>query len=383
MGLEKLSWQADLDKAIENLRPNCPILLRSPLSFHRRFLHEINEAQESIEGRTMFFIPGKYTDPIAEKMATASARGTNVNLKLDLISRCLVSPEGKTDWIGRKALKPLRKLLSSEQVLEEEKYIARNRNLIALMQQGKSELTWVNESFIRSLFPFIGASHIKAFTVDGKIGWGLAGMGNLYDGGFESFDYMPETIDSVFIEALQGMVFGVNENKPKSDYKNQIKAGYNLLVDSGKRGQSIIYEWAMEMVENADSKVEFISQLLPDGQLLEIMEYQAAHGVEVHVFCSDKDDYMFKKFPFNLTVRGLRKKILRSEIILHEAPNFLHVHAKGLYSEGKRNQESLLTSHNLNSSGVKVGTEEDGLYTTDPQVGSQMKAFFECFPRAA
>jgi hypothetical protein len=226
-------------------------------------------------------------------------------------------------------------------------------------------ITNIPKNFVEPFVPFIGRNHMKGADVDGRV---------FYFGGanFDRTDWadfmvkftgdIAEKLSKAFEDAHAGRI--------SEDEQRELDRDTYLCIDAGKPEQSLIMERAAEMITRAETSVECVSMLLPDGSVAKALKEATARGVQGEVVSSS----VAAKRPLDpsgadsivFMIRRLNRfwhTLSRSKVKIHDIPR--GVHAKLLIVDGKY---AYFGSHNLSESGVKAGTKEWGIFTSDPEL---------------
>jgi phosphatidylserine/phosphatidylglycerophosphate/cardiolipin synthase-like enzyme len=194
---------------------------------------------------------------------------------------------------------------------------------------------------------------------------------NLYDRALDNYDLMVKFDDTQIVAALAAQYLQVNELRPKEDYIVELGEYYRLVVDSGRHGVSRIYTEAFTMIKEARTSIFFLSQLVPEGEILDALIGQAKAGISVLVMTSHSTDKSFTKYPHKASYDRFRERIEDVPFI-----TFLHlgkkVHAKLLVIDQR---EAMFGSHNMVDAGVLLGTEEIAMRTSDLRLVPQFVAY--------
>lgn len=224
---------------------------------------------------------------------------------------------------------------------------------------------------IKSLYRKInfikGRNHIKITLLDDKA-W-VGGM-NLTEAEFNKYeDFVVKITDPKITTAIAEQFPQVNANRPKKDYEVRCTPTTNILVDCGKPGESIILDRAVETINKAKKRVLLVSQFMPEGKLLKTMHDAHKRGVEFVCLQSDPKAEELESKILN-TLNRIKAK-------LHPIPfTFLpntKIHAKLLIVD----DSAIFGSHNFSGTGVKWGTEEMAMQTTEPVLVKNLTEYFK------
>ena len=211
-----------------------------------------------------------------------------------------------------------------------------------------------------------GRNHIKIYLVGDKI-W-IGGM-NLTEEEFNKYeDFTVKITDPRITEIVARQFPQINENRPKNDYEVKCTENTTLLVDSGKPKESIILDRATEMVNAAQKRVMLATQFRPEGKFLETLHDAYKRDLEFVCLQSDpKVDDIFAKI---LNLKN-RLEARRYPIPVTVLPG-TKIHAKLLIVD----DTAFFGSHNFSYTGVKAGTEEMDIMSTEPVLVNNLTEYF-------
>lgn len=214
--------------------------------------------------------------------------------------------------------------------------------------------------------PFSGVTHIKWFVVDDSVY--CFGGTNLYAKGIKHSDYMFKIVDSTLAQKIiaqqQLILEADSKNAPYRGYSSETPYGI-LLVDSGKKHQSIIYDRACSLAMEA-KEIIYVSQYCPSGVLAK------------HIKNTDTKMYFNRPDLANF-YNGLliRSTILRTKLKTRYKKD-IYIHAKFIIFTMHNGDKIALTgSHNFAYSGVALGTKEVALETKNHAIIKQLEQFFQ------
>jgi cardiolipin synthase len=239
----------------------------------------------------------------------------------------------------------------------------RSRQAIATMRRLESAgvaVTLLGKNIIVN--PFAGVTHIKWSVVDSDC-YAFGGVNLYHEGVHGATDYMIRIDDATLADQIAAQQQAIQGGYFKG-YEGQSSVG-NWLVDSGFKGESIIYDRAVSLASEAESIV-YISQYCPSGALVDAMR-------------GTSGEYYFNTpisapFPTNLMLwydqkaTGIysaykRQKYLHAKCIIFTMPG------------GKK--IALTGSHNFSYKGVQFGTREVALETDHPVIIEQIENFLQ------
>lgn len=335
-------------------------VLQVPHDFLEDFIVRASKATSRIWVQAMVFEVGAVSEQFAEVLIGAARRGCDVRFQVDWNSSQYV--DGDLRLVPQLDLK---KRAYADQVHE-----ANEAFFTRLRQEGVKVTILNSPLIIARLFPIYRRNHTKLYIVD-SVGW-MGGM-NLYDEAFDNIDFMVRFDDSRIVSAFIAQYEQVNERRPKDNYAVDCMEGYQFIVDSGKTGDSLIYDSALDAVRSAKVSIDFISQIVPEGVLLEVFAQKAMVGIPVRIITSSRNEKQFKSYPQKYFYDQFKKRVMGNSHIY-----FTHllktVHAKLIIIDGKI---GMFGSHNFVEQGVLLGTEEICMRTEDPQLLSQLVGFFQ------
>ncbi|MGH7237716.1 MAG: phospholipase D-like domain-containing protein, partial [Candidatus Saccharimonadales bacterium] len=139
----------------------------------------------------------------------------------------------------------------------------------------------------RSNLPIAGRSHIKYTVVNGT-----AYLGGCNLNGTDQIDFMvrledPKTADWIYNFMLQVAASG----SPKKllngqDVSLKIEPNTTLLVDAGRKSQSIIYDNALKIIDDASERLVLTCQFFPGGAIAQHLAAALARGVDIKIYYS-------------------------------------------------------------------------------------------------
>lgn len=284
-----------------------------------RLIEDISHAKESVHLQSMNFETTHQMSNVIDACLAAIERGVKVTFAFDLIAT--------TGWRGgllRNSVVPLRSAGITINLL------------------GKP------------LFPLkvAGRSHTKVYLVDDMSYFG--GGVNLYEPSFGYHDFMLRSVGNApLLKTLHELI----ERQPidSTDWREQLGSD-QILVDGGTRGSSLIFDEAAKLAMSA-KRAWYVSQFSPGYKL------------EKALRCLPRESY---KAWFNSVVSSdIRDKwsaLIDSKVsrLDNRYKGTRRIHAKFLVVQKVDGSCSAITgSHNFSDWGVRFGTKEAALYTTD------------------
>ena len=237
------------------------------------------------------------------------------------------------------------------------------KKLASMLRKNGASFRWLGGNW--RINPFAGVTHVKWTIVDDVV-YSFGGV-NLYGRGAGHIDYMFKIKDKKLADLLakehQTIVHTDREPADYSGFYKQLGYG-SLLIDSGQKNESMIYGRAVQLAEQSKS-ILFVSQYCPTGKLAKILRRKKA----VIYYNQPKNTHHWTKLM--LYVSRITTKIKSS----YKSPIYLH--AKFIiFTMNDGSKVALTGSHNFSYTGVRFGTREVELETTNKKVISQLEAFY-------
>ncbi len=232
------------------------------------------------------------------------------------------------------------------------------------MTSADIEINFINEyrynKAIAEYFPFIGRNHMKITIIDN---YSYIGGMNFGKKSFNYYDFMVKTKDREIRNNLKSIFLKNSTGIKYSDKIVNINKENSLLIDSGKKGQSIIYNEAINAINNAKEDISYISQFLPDFKILFALQKAVKRGLAVEIIvhsnsiAEKKIRHKIEQILFNLSNINLSNLYEQSEKYIHAKMIILDKNAP--------NSSLIIGSHNFSTFGVLFGTSEIALNTKD------------------
>ncbi len=306
---------------------------------------EIKTAQKRIYITSCALNNEPLTQPVFAAASQAMERGVEVNIAADAFTF--------SEFGGY--FNPLKRFDARSQAA---KKLARS------FRKAGADFRWLGGGI--KFNPFAGVTHIKWSVVDDTV-YCFGGV-NLYQEGIENTDYMLKIHDPRLAHELiqeQHEIIESDMSFHKYDGLHRPLEYGAVSIDSGKRGYSSIYNRACELAAEATS-ILFVSQYCPTGRLAKILKQKQAkvyfnQPENVHFYTK----LLIKYSSFRSGLKSLyqRKNYLHAKFILFEMPDGQKIALSG--------------SHNFSYAGVRFGTREVALETTDMQVYQQLEDFLQ------
>ena len=294
---------------------------------------------------------------IIHELELAASRGVNVSLAVDAHS-FLLGPSGSIGpLLGRKQLP---------------KRVAPHfRNKLAIMERINShptgEANIINLPTRRLQLPVSGRSHIKAAIINNHIFIGGCNLqvGNRADL-MISWESAPDAtkLHTTLQEVIRGkhagrVLAGIDRRFTAADGAAQ------LFIDSGIRGQSVIMQEALKLIDEAQDWLVITCQYFPNSITARHLSLAAMRGVKVEVV------YTHPHHQGRIGGLGQQVSILRERT---RVPKSLFAHAldkKDPFLHAKliaSDAGMMIGSHNYVQAGVMLGTAEIALKIPDSEL---------------
>lgn len=211
------------------------------------------------------------------------------------------------------------------------------------------------------LNPFKGRYHAKISLADAQC-FSFGGI-NLTAESFANHDYMLWCTDTKIADALWKIVTDFTTNGLYRDVTLPVSGKSTILFDAGIPGSSAIYQKACELTAQA-RRVRFVSQMCPTDKLAALLE---------------KTDYQcfFTRpsqaaLPYNI---GYWFDQSQSKLV-NSYTKSTYIHAKYMLFELHSGATAVLTgSNNFSWRGIRYGTQEIALLSTDNQLYNQLTTY--------
>lgn len=234
------------------------------------------------------------------------------------------------------------------------------------LQQKGAKIHYFNipDSFIsKYVLPFAGRDHRKFIYIKKDDGSKISYFGscNLDQGGLN--DFMIKNVDSDLSEILLKENLEIWEKPRLNDKVIKLSDSEILMIDSGKKFQSTIYNTAIKRIKQAKQRIIFVSQLPPEPHLLFEFVRARLRGVNVDVIIPAYSHNHVSGFPYIIVFLFAKLICYLFKInLIYTSSGFTH--AKILIYD----ERVLLGSHNLSYVGVAAGTLELSLDTDNREL---------------
>ena len=300
---------------------------------------------------------------IAAEMAAAASRGAHVTLLIDAINFLLDGRGSPGPLLIRRSLSNLQGIYAeTQQILESIRHAG-----------GSYRITNIPKR--RLQLPVAGRSHIKGAVVGDSV---FVGGCNLERP--QQLDIMMSWADRRAADTLMEWLERIAENGQTRDafadvdIQTRINSTTGLLLDAGVPGQSLIYDEALRLIDDAREWIYLTCQYFPGGVTARHLAMAQARGVRVEIDYAHPRSHgsaamLQRLHQVRQRARRLPRNFFAGQLGKH-APK---LHAKILASE----REALLGSHNYITQGVTFGTAELALHTTDRACINALRSFMK------
>jgi len=336
-----------------------PATLQLAPAFLTDFLAQATSASHRVWLQSMNFEVGKMMDQLAPVLIQKAKQGLDVRLEIDWVAQRFVHGQ-----------LPLLPILDFRQRLYHRQLHRANTAIRAELTHHGVKIIEVNRATTLSqIFPMFRRNHVKLFLVDATYGW--VGGVNLMDRAFTCQDFMVRYDQPSEVAILAEQFERINHHRAPANHQVQLNQSDTLLVDAGKVGNSLIYNQALTMITQAQTRINFVSQFVPEGKIRIALLQASQRGVKVMVVTNHQAAVKRWSAAHQAAYRVFSQN-------LSQYPNlfFRHsqdrVHAKLLIVDDRH---ALFGSHNLVDTGVLMGTEEIAIQTTDLDLVKQLLEF--------
>ena len=330
----------------------------TPLAFIKDVQAEAEHARKRVWVQAMEVEPGDKTDSFIVILEKAVKKGIDTRLHADHYSLMV------TDGIFNYLPVPSKTFTSRR----EDSIRAKDALYRRLTRLGIRYLYTNPPTLGDRIFPMRGRNHMKIVIVD-DIAW-IGGI-NFHDDNFSAQDIMVKITDRSIVHEIAYIYEQLDKEQQLRDMAITCNEETTLLVDGGRINRSLILRNALELVRKAEKSIQLISPIIPDAGLLKNLYQASVRGLEVSVIApkiSKMTGIMTWVDEFNAIVMNLRGLSLpitfKNEMI----------HAKILIADEK---EAIFGSHNFSSRGVRMGTEEIALRSTNSLLVQNLLIFYK------
>lgn len=291
---------------------------------------------------------------LAEVLIAAAGRGVDVLLSVDAYSFLLFDDARPGPLFYHKQL-------------PEKMPLVFRRRLAALESIKKAGGHYVvtNRPSHRFKNPFSGRNHVKLAIINDRV---YVGGCNL--SGVNQVDMMVAWDDKSTAQWLRSFMESVAKTEnvaaaaKNQDLSRKIDESTSLIIDAGRSGQSLIYEKAQSIMDEAKRTLFIACLYFPNSSTAKLLRRARSRGARVMIIFNHPSKHGIAHGLVQYLVLCFEK--LRnppasfSGQLSKQSPK---LHAKLLASE----QAAMIGSHNYVPAGVKWGTAEIALLRRDPK----------------
>lgn len=335
----------EIQQASENFK------VLSKTDFYKEFALDAKSAKRRVWLRTMYVQAGDVMELVEPALHSASKNRVEVKVVADAVSLLLI--RGVPTYLPYPPIK--------------NNYQETKRMFERLADDPGISLDFTNPpTGTQKIFPYTGRNHVKLAAIDDSF----------YIGGSNSTvlseqDFMVKITDPNLTTHLEWSFDKYNDKKIKEDKEIVINEENTLLLDSGIPGRSVIYEHALNLVKQEEESLRLSIQFLPDGELSKGLIEAKRRGVNVEVLTSSQDEILEPTLYLmnRLNVKKLIRNPDKFPVIFLPAM----VHAKALIGSDK----TIFGSNNFYEAGVRAGTEEIALESSNPSLIQNLNNFLD------
>lgn len=212
--------------------------------------------------------------------------------------------------------------------------------------------------------PYIRRNHQKWSIVDDHI-FSFGGI-NMYDSGLHNNDFMFYTHNSSFAELLRNEHEKIVQSPHTYEgLSTSINSSTECMIDSIHPKTSLIYNMACELAEKA-THTTYVSQFYPTGPLLKHLKSSPTE------FFINRPSQLHGLAKYMVLFDRLRTGIKNN----YERSTYLHAKCI-IFTMPDGTKHAITGSHNFSYAGVRFGTVEIALHTTEKSIITQIEAFID------
>ncbi len=234
---------------------------------------------------------------------------------------------------------------------------------VAELRAGGVKVTILNLPHRAFTVPVAGRSHIKYAIINDRV----------YIGGcnldwYTKIDAMVAWDDAAAAHWLNELALemvrtgNAKEAAKGEDMTFAVSSTDTLLLDAGVSGQSLIYDEALRLIDEANERVMVVCQFFPNDATAERLLAAHRRGVQVEIVYNHASRQHFPhNFLHHLVEVRERWRLPKSFFVQALGADRPLLHAKLIATE----RGAIMGSHNFISAGVRLGTAEIALLTSD------------------
>jgi len=226
-----------------------------------------------------------------------------------------------------------------------------NLAIAAQLQTAGARFSYIGKL---GLNPFAHRTHTKITIIDNQL-YTFGGV-NFCESSLKNKDYMLSMHDPILADRLYRLIGEIEKAGPRPlpDFEEQLGGQAMVLFDGGTPKTSAIYDTACRLAASA-KKLYLVSQMCPSGKLARLINNTDNYCYFIHTSQADP--------PANIGMWLDQKRYH----IKNQYTGSAYIHAKFLLTEDKNGDKHLLSgSNNFSYRGVKFGTKEIAVHSTDP-----------------
>lgn len=335
----------------------------TPNNFLADVAREAKAAKKRLWIQTMYMEPGIVSARLTNILKDAAARNLDTKLHVDWFG--LVTTNGELVYSAGFPLFPIG--TASANIIRQKK------QWFKTLQDSGVDVFFTNPPRGMSrILPYRGRNHMKITIVD-NISY-LGGL-NIADRDFTYADFMVKITDEEITRAIAKQFSKVHDDNLEDE--DILIDDTRLFVDSGKTDDSVILARAIDAVQGAESSVYHTSQFIPDGRFLKALHDAYTRGLDVQTIVPEQNTFN-RLFAIIYRMNQLSMYMKGQRIPLLFYPTMLH--AKLVIVDEKL---AIFGSHNLSDKGVKMGTAEIALHSTNETLVKHLLDFYKILTRGS
>lgn len=290
---------------------------------------------------------------ILASLEAAAGRGADVTLVIDAHSFLVDGYQPGPLWYGR-----------STSGMSSAAFRRKQAALDRLNSYKTARTVVINRPALRFSLHLAGRSHIKTAIIDDAV---FVGGCNLAEPSY--IDLMAgwrdqATADELYAILMHAVDIGnVSKALGGTDQTIRISSGAKLLLDSGVRGQSLILDEALALIDSAEEWLTITCQYFPNSVTAQHLLVARNRGVKVEVLYAHPRHQGLVGGPgqqFSILLERLR--LPADMFAAGLGPDTPMLHAKVIACD----KGLMVGSHNYVRAGVQLGTAEIALLSSDP-----------------
>lgn len=337
--------------------------LYSGIEFFERLAGDISETSsgDRVVILTMSFGPGEpLVANIIDELHASADRGTDIVIGVDAYA---LMADGDSRATG-----PLLFPMPFGQA----SFIRRRREIDRLAGRDSVRCSIINRPSRYLTNPFAGRSHIKLAIVNDKV---KIGGPNFHksdrDDIVVEFEN-PETADMLYELARCIVETGsTDEALDGQDQAWPMDGKTTIMIDAGMRNQSLIFETALQIIEDARKSIIGSFQFFPNGKTAD--SFIRAYNRDIRTRLIHNHPFSGGKLLGGVEYLAMlrQKSRMPSALFADQVPRGRTMHGSAIASE----TAVVVGSHNLVERGVKFGTAELAILSRDPDFAHQVGNF--------